>query len=249
MGALLVFGGTTEGRAVASFLDEACIPYFYSTKTPVKFTGKGTHIVGDMDAQEIQSFCTSTKITTIINASHPFATKLDENIRSVTKAIKLIRFQRAQMQRAKAPLVKYVRDFEAMIQLLKSIQPDVTLALTGVQTIEKLKLHWEKHPTYFRILDRSYSKKIAQKNGFPAERILLGTPQKLSEEIALINQLKPAVILTKESGYNGGLHIKIQAATACKTPIFILEKPLALKRYEKVSDCKNLYQILNGRTL
>ena len=248
MASLLVFGGTTEGREVAAFLDKLSISYFYSTKTPVKFTGKAKHIVGDMNASAIKRFCNREKITTIINASHPFAKILDENIIQNTSGIRLIRFERKHIKRVATPLVKYTPDFSAMIAFLERLKPSLTLALTGVQTINKLKSYWEKYPTYFRILDRLYSIEFAKKHGFPTAQILFGTPQKLADEIVLFQKIKPDVILTKESGYNGNLHIKIVAATACKIPIFILEKPPISDRYEKVSDSEMLYQCLNGRT-
>ena len=77
---ILVFGGTTEGKLVASSLDEANISYLYSTKTKVAFNGNGLPINGPLMQSQIEQLCAQENIKCIINASHPFAEELHTTI-------------------------------------------------------------------------------------------------------------------------------------------------------------------------
>ncbi len=228
---ILVFGGTTEGKKVASIFDEVNVRYYYSTKTEVPFSGKGIPIYGALTKEKIESFCKDKKIELIVNASHPFAEQLHTTLASIDLEVPLIRFEREYTTRVKNGLVQYVNSFEEAILFFKKNNYSSLLALSGVQTIEKLTGFWKDHTTWFRILDRDSSRDIAKKSDFPFSHILYGYPQNKEEEIALYKSINPSVVFTKESGVNGKLEQKIEAALALKVPIVILKKPLLSNRY------------------
>ncbi|MDC1162357.1 precorrin-6A/cobalt-precorrin-6A reductase [Tenacibaculum sp.] len=245
---ILVFGGTTEGKQVAAILDSLELPYYYSTKTAINFEGTGIAISGALTTSEIEAFCKTHHVTHIINASHPFAKELHENIATITSNVPLIRFERYFPERTTHELVNYVNSFQEAIYFFKKKQYKKLLALSGVQTIHQLTEFWKENETWFRILDRDSSKGIAKKSGFPSENLLFGYPQSSEEEIDLYNQLKPDVIFTKESGTNGKLEQKIIAAISTKTPITILTKPLISKRYICIQTKTQLNTILKAYT-
>ena len=242
---ILVFGGTTEGKQVAKTLDELGKQYTYSTKTPVRFEGKGIAISGAMQAQEIEEFCVENKVSHIINAAHPFAVNLHRTIAALRIEIPLIRFERAFPKRKEHPLITYVSDFEIAITHFEVNSYQSLLALSGVQTIMKLKSYWEKNQTWFRILDREVSRTIAANAGFPKEQLLYGLPQLAEKEIELIEKLQPEVMLTKESGTNGKLEEKIKAALQTQTPLVIIKRPEISKRYLCIQTIPQLIEVLN----
>ncbi|WP_103865702.1 precorrin-6A/cobalt-precorrin-6A reductase [Aquimarina sp. I32.4] len=242
---ILVFGGTTEGKQVAKILDELQSPYYYSTKTKVAYTGKGTPIHGAMTREDIENFCHKHTITHIINASHPFAVQLHQTIAALSLPIPLIRFNRKFAPRVIHPLVTYVDSFEEAIAHFKTKNYHSLLALSGVQTIEKLKTYWRNYTTWFRILDRDTSRVIAHQANFPEKNLLYGYPQTKDEEIELFNKLAPDVILTKESGSNGKLDQKIAAAQAVEIPIVILKKPKLSNRYLCIDTTTKLIDIVS----
>ncbi|MEW7277584.1 precorrin-6A/cobalt-precorrin-6A reductase [Aquimarina sp. 2201CG1-2-11] len=241
---ILVFGGTTEGKQVANILDALALPYFYSTKTQVVFTGNGTGIYGEMTTDILTSFCIAHKITHIINASHPFALQLHQMIVNLSLDIPLIRFQRIFLPRVSHPLVTYVTSYEEAVALFTTNNYQSLLALSGVQTIAKLESYWKNHPCWFRILDRDSSRAIATQANFPETHLLFGYPQFKTEEIALFTQIAPEVIFTKESGSNGKLEEKIQAALAVNIPIVILKKPELSNRYLCVDTPEELVEAI-----
>lgn len=228
---ILVFGGTTEGKQVARILDELEYPYYYSTKTKVDYEGKGIPIHGVMTGSLLETFCKKHEVTHIVNASHPFAVQLHQMISDISIALPLIRFQRKFSPRILNQKVFYVDSFEEAIRCFNKNNYSSLLALSGVQTITKLRSYWEEHLTWFRILDRDSSRVIADEAGFPKTKLLFGYPQSKAAETELFTKLSPAVIFTKESGSNGKLEEKIAAALAVNIPIVILKKPKISNRY------------------
>ncbi len=237
---ILVFGGTTEGKQVAQALDQSHVPYYYTTKTKVAFEGKGIPIFGEMTKVMLEQFCVEHKITHIINASHPFAEILHQMIAESVWDVMLIRFQRGFPIRKKANNVFYVDSFEDALTLFYANNYQSLLALSGVQTIMRLKPYWKKYPAWFRILDRDSSRAIAAQADFPEDHLLFGYPQSKANEIALFDKLAPDVIFTKESGTNGKLEEKIQAACALDIPIVIVKKPEISNRYLCVATVEEL---------
>ena len=243
---ILVFGGTTEGKQIAAILDALEESYYYSTRTKVSFSGKGIPIYGTLTKGGIEEFCTQKKIKYIINASHPFATELHATIASIHHKIALIRWEREFTKRVTHKLVYYVDSFEKAIALFEEHNYQSLLALSGVQTISKLKTYWKKYATWFRILDRDISRQIVRESEFPFSKIIYGYPQDNEEEMKLYKRLNPSVIFTKESGVNGKLAQKIQAAMQLKIPIVILKKPLLPNRYLCIHTKDELIDVLKS---
>lgn len=241
---ILVFGGTTEGKQVAKILDKLGYPYYYSTKTKIEYTGKGVYIHGPMTDSVLEAFCLEHKITYIINASHPFAVQLHQMIANLSLEIPLLRFQREFSPRIVSKKVFYVDDYEKAILHFNKNRYNVLLALSGVQTISKLKPYWKENTTWFRILDRDTSKAIAASAGFPNTNLLFGYPQSKEAEINLFRKLSVDAVFTKESGNNGKLEEKIEAAQFLDIPIIILKKPKISNRYLCIDTAKELAETL-----
>jgi len=222
---ILLLGGTTEAKQVAGYLDEAGADYIYSTRTEVWFDGKGKYRWGSLDAAELEEFCRVNAISLIINACHPFAAVLHATVATLAARIPVIRFEREFPERTIHPLLNYSDDYHEVLHQIRQQGYRSMLALTGVQSIPLLSSFWQIYPCWFRILERQYSTDLAASYHFPAEQLIFGMPQEREGEIQLFRSLKPEVILTKESGLNGKLDAKIEAAISCDIPIFIIKRP------------------------
>ncbi len=225
---ILVFGGTTEGKKVAALLESLAMPFVYSTKTKICFqeTKVARYTHGALDEEQLERFLIANKVKIIINAAHPFAELLHGTIAKVAQQLQLpvIRFGRKLLPQTVHPLVFYVNTYEDALALLKEDQR--LLALTGVQSIEKIKSWWQNHPTYVRILDRPASLAMATASNFPTKQLILGLPSAdLEKEIDLIQTHQIDVILTKETGSSGFLSTKIEAALKTNTQIIIINQP------------------------
>lgn len=226
---ILILGGTTEGRIAAKTLEEAGQPFYYSIR------GDGQELTlyhgirqqGGMDADALEQFCRQKDIRLLVDAAHPFAVQLHRNVAEVSRclSIPVIRFERLYPPREDCPVIWCDNYWEAMEQI-RYLHPTSFLALTGVQSIEKLAPLWKEadFPCHFRILDRDSSRLLADRQGFPREHLCYYHENE--DEGLLLKQLHPDVILLKESGLSGGFKEKVEAASALGIQVLALRRPV-----------------------
>lgn len=228
---ILIFGGTTEGRLAIDVCEEAGKPYYYSTKGSRQDVEmhKGVRLCGAMSVDEMKDFCLSHSIRTIIDAAHPFAEMLHESISRVSRDIDIpvIRIQRTVDSHRND--VVYCRDFSDAINRMQADGVHSLLALSGVNTISKLKPFWKNHKTIFRILDRKESVDIATDCGFPTENLIYYSDTHhlptVNEEKSLMQRLRPDAMITKESGESGGYEAKVEAAISLGVRVYVVQSP------------------------
>ena len=166
---ILILGGTTEGRTAVKVADEAGKPYFYSTKGEWQEIQckHGIRITGGMNTEKMESFCRQNDIRLLVDAAHPFASQLHRTVDETSRTLHLpvIRFERKYPPRTEN--IIWCEDYTDAIYRLEKAGTDRLLALTGVQTIGKLRPYWEKHTCWFRVLERETSITLAQEQGFP----------------------------------------------------------------------------------
>ncbi|MTI33551.1 precorrin-6A reductase [Xanthovirga aplysinae] len=226
---ILLFGGTTEGRLAADNLQRKGQPFIYSVKDSGALHGLdyANMRYGALNPEGLEAFIEERHIRKVIDAAHPFAVQLHKTVQEVCnrKKIFYLRYCRPSLDRIQHENIRYVQNWESLWSDKFSIKGPV-LAMSGVNTIGHLKPIWEKEEVYFRILDRKSSIYKAKKQGLSESNLILGRPESEVEELLkLIGDLKIRSLLTKESGKEGGLHIKIKAAVKTGTPLFILERP------------------------
>ena len=209
---ILVFGGTTEGRKAAEVLEEAGKPYYYSTKTGEQHITlhHGFRMDGALDGEGMRMACKEHNIKLLVDAAHPFATKLHHTIAEVCKAMRIpvIRYERIYPPRD--PSITWIDDYSQVPHDIKTL-----LATTGVQSISKLKpLEKKGIKVIYRILNRESSIQLAHQQGATDDQLLF-YPQMVDAE----------AILMKESGESGGFSEKIAEAKEKGMRIIVLKRP------------------------
>lgn len=222
---ILILGGTTEGRKAAAVCDEAAHPFYYSTKGEMQQieTAHGIRITGNLDKASMLRFCVENTIRLIIDAAHPFAEALHQNVAEVSQqlSIPVLRYERTYpIQNSN---YRWFDSYQEVIDYLINNKIYNLLALSGVNTIAKLKPYWKAFPCWFRILNRQDSIEIAKREGFPLDKLLFYQPGK--DDTLLFKQLKPQAILTKESGESGGFKEKVKAAERSDIPVLVIKRP------------------------
>ena len=222
---ILVFGGTTEGRKAVEVLEEAGTPYYYSTRSDGQKIElvHGNHLTGGMEVPEMIQCCKEHSIRLIIDAAHPFAEELHRNLLFVAKHIQapIIRYDRIYPPHDQDLI--WCKDYSDAIQQLEANGIERLLALTGVNTIGRLRPYWEKYEDcWFRILNRRASHFVANANRFPEDRLVY---YETDDTKNLIDDLQPQAIITKESGQSGGFTEKVEAARQAGIKIFVVERP------------------------
>ena len=224
---ILILGGTTEGRIAVRTLEEAGKPFYYSTKGDEQevIMHHGIRLQGAMDELDMERFCRKQSIALIVDAAHPFAEQLHRTVEAVSMKLTLpvIRFERIYPPRDEKNIT-WCHNFDDAIRQIREQEIFILLALTGVQSIAKLKPLWQENACcYFRILDRESSRRLAAREGFPEEH--LHYYHDGEDERHLIQKLHPEAILIKESGRSGGFSEKVEAALAEGIRIFAICRP------------------------
>jgi len=224
---ILILGGTTEGRMAIQTLEEAGKPFFYSTKGDGQKVELhyGSRLSGGMNAEEMVQFCHANDIRLLVDAAHPFAGQLHLTVKQASDVLRLpvIRYERIYPERAGDGII-WCRDYAEAIRKVKLSGVSVLLALTGVQTIGKLKPLWQENLCcYFRILDRENSRNIAKQHNFPSDHLCYYQGEQADRELML--HLAPEAILVKESGVSGGFSRKVDAARSLGIPVFVVCRP------------------------
>lgn len=226
---ILVLGGTTEGRLAVKVLDEAGKFYFYSTRGELQQVNcrNGERVIGGMDEQKMEDFCRSNGIRLLIDAAHPFAVQLHKTVEQVSRKLNLsvVCFERKYPPRTDD--VIWCKDYNDAVLRMKKDGISRLLALTGVQTIGKLRDFWSdenlKPECWFRILDREESLSLAVRQGFDASRLVYYHEGEPEEQ--LMEKIKPQAVLTKESGESGGFVEKLEAARSMKIQVYAVCRP------------------------
>ena len=221
---ILILGGTTEGRLAVKVVDEAGSPYFYSTKGNQQqiVCKHGTHVIGGMDQSSMVDFCRQHSIRLLVDAAHPFATELHQTVAYTADFLGLpvVRVERIYPDRSDD--VVWCDDYENAIEKLKKDGISRLLALTGVQTIGKLRAYWKEYTCWFRILKREESLELARLQEFDESNLVY---YEENQEEELLNHIRPQAILTKESGESGGFLQKIWAAQKLHISVYAIKRP------------------------
>ena len=221
---ILVFGGTTEGRVAAQVLDESGATYYYSTRGREQDISlvHGVRLSGAMEVPDMLKCCHEHGIRLIVDAAHPFAVDLHHNLLNVASQTKIpvIRYDRIYPVRDEAFV--WCKDYDDAIHQLEEHGIDRLLALSGVNTIERLRGYWESHECWFRILNREQSHRLAEQSGFPEEHLVY---YEQDDTISLLQELQPQAIITKESGMSGGFVEKTEAARDVGVKVFVVQRP------------------------
>lgn len=226
---ILILGGTTEGRIAVRTLDQAAKPYYYSTLEQQQeiSCAHGTRLTGALDSAGMQAFCQEHCIRLLVDAAHPFAVGLHQNIAACAQALQLpvIRLERTFRQH---PEVHWCKDYTDAVSQLEQDSIHRLLALTGVKTIGKLKGYWERHDCLFRVLNRPESIALAEAQGFPAEKLAfydLTQEDQTEANRMLMKSYRPDAIITKESGVSGGFEEKLEVARELHIPVYAVKRP------------------------
>ena len=125
-------------RKTAALLDWLGEKYIYSTRTEVGYDVGGEQVHGDLTCERMTKLCVNKHIKLIIDAAHPFALNVHNNIKQVACKLVLpvIRFNRVFQDFSNEQRVKYFDDYEQLIEaIMQNGNYSKILALTGVQTI------------------------------------------------------------------------------------------------------------------
>jgi len=231
-GNIHVFGGTSDAVQLCQKLEGLGLTYSLSVATDAgeetarELTGR--IYVGRLDSEEMQSFFTNEQIALVIDATHPFAAEVSKNIIKATQAIRLplIRYERpTQIDLLEHPLLIKVADVEEACQVAKNYGEKVFLT-TGSKELPKYKQLLAEKTLIARVLPTvSVIQSCVELGLGLGEIVAMKGPFTQQMNEALYQFYQPHVVITKESGSEGGYAEKVLPCLALGIACIVISRP------------------------
>ncbi len=231
MNKIVLFGGTTEGRLLCDFLEAQQIPatVFVATAYGKSLLRKHYQWLevhsGRLQRDEMLQRIHQERPLAVVDATHPYATAVTENIKQVCGATGIAYYRVLRPREPAADCHYFPSLMELMLWLKKT--EGVIFSTLGSKELHAFQLL----PDY---AERLVARVLPDEGALAqCSRLHLKKQQIIAAQGPFSRELnrqmfldwKAAVLVTKESGRTGGFPEKIAAARDCGMEIAVLERP------------------------
>lgn len=255
MDKILLFAGTTEGRNLAEFLEKNQIPTEVCVATQYGETlleeGKYLHVhAGRLDETEMEQQIQKQQITLVIDATHPYAVIVSQNIRRACSrtGTEYIRLARKETD------ASWKQEMEDVTEVASVAEAAAFLAKKGgrifAATGSKELSAYQVIPDYqdrvvARVLSTPEAVSECAMLGFSGKNLIcMQGPFTEDLNVAMLRQAQASWMVTKESGKAGGFLEKLRAAKKAGAKLVVIKRPG--ERSEEIEEDQkeeNLYAI------
>lgn len=224
---ICVFAGTTEGRDLVKYLSAtqcrvtACVATEYGEVSLENTTADIK--VGRLQQSDMLTMFLKEKFDLVVDTTHPFATVVSENVYMACEQAD-IEYMRINRQ---GTLQKGFASIKAASEYLKSTTGNILLT-TGSKEIQQFNsLQDFAKRVYARVLPMESSIVECKNAGLEGSHIIaMQGPFTEEMNIAMIDYLNIKILVTKNSGDNGGFFEKLSAAGKTNIECVIVNPPL-----------------------
>ncbi len=242
-----IFGGTRDARQICEMMDIAGIDYCLSVATP---TGaqqamglRGEIVTGRMEAGEMVEYLQKRGIKRVIDASHPYAEQLSQNIVSACQTLKipLIRYIRpSDIDAVTHPLIHKVATIKQACEVAADLGQRILLT-TGSKQLPDYLAHLPGKTVLARVLPTANVLALCESCGLSVDQIFaLKGPFSADFNRAFYQFCQADVVVTKESGEQGGFKEKIAPCLSLGLPCIVLCRPTAPLTGEGITQANGL---------
>ena len=252
---ILIFAGTTEGRklseslAVSGINHTLCVATEYG-EIVLKENPFMTVHCGRMDAEQIREFIQNGKFEAVVDATHPYANIVTNNIKSAMEEMNIpyLRLKRELNTSQKEENVTYFETNEACAKELEEIQGNILLT-TGSKELKKYCVSEDvKSRLFVRVLPGMESLSLCMEQGIKGKQIIaMQGPFTTEMNEAMIRQYGISCLITKQSGTSGGYYEKLEAAKKTGISVFVIGHPGEDAGYSFHEVCNELEKICQQR--
>mgnify|MGYP004475630555 CR=1 FL=1 len=264
---IVIFAGTTEGRRLSEILADAgithtvCVATEYGeivmreqTDAEAARTKEQPFVSlhrGRMDREQMEEFLRNEGYEIVVDATHPYAQAVTENIRDAVKIQSPIylRLEReiSETPEAEDPVVS-IRYFESNADCAKALENTEgnILLTTGSKELATYCASGRLHDRlYVRILPGRESLELCMEQGIKGRQILaLQGPFSTEMNAAILKQYDIRHMVTKNSGRTGGYQEKLEAAKMLGIPVYVIQPAgKAWDTYSFAGICEKLEQL------
>jgi len=226
---ILVLAGTIDGRQIAETLTNnefECIVSVFGENAVSLIDGQNV-VSGGMNYNEMLTFFDENEITTVVDATHPFAIEVSKNAILACKDanVNYIRFERDSVSYNYSKIILF-NSHQEVIDKLNKTNENIFLTI-GTKTLD---LYAKEINNIARLTVRILSdtksvEKCINMGLNPKQIIAVCGTFSVQFNYQMFFEFGANVIVTKESGTAGGVLEKIEAAKMLDIPIYIVKRP------------------------
>lgn len=214
---ILVFAGTIEGRKLGEFFSKEGIDGEFSVATSygkelLEDIPNIRILEGRLTLEDMIKKFKTQGYTLIIDATHPYAVEVTANIKKACDVLNIrhIRLLREETQLNSSNIVE-VDTMEEAIKWLNT-NDEKALLTTGSKELKKyMEVNNYKERLFPRILPTKESLDLALEAEIPSRNIIcMQGPFTYEMNIATMEQFKCKIMVSKNTGKQGGMDGKIQ---------------------------------------
>lgn len=227
-----LFGGTTEGKVLAerlagrNLLLDVSVATEYG-KEVLPEAGNVRVRPKRMDAGEMAERMKQEAYDLVLDATHPFAREVSENIQIACgqEKIPLIRVLRDSEGNGNPSRI-WVETVEEAVEFLKGTNGNI-LVTTGSKELGKFtELPDFSKRVYARVLSLPQVVQDCAELGFYGENLIaMQGPFSKEMNLAILHSINASWLVTKESGRNGGYEEKEEAARLSGAGLVVIGRP------------------------
>ncbi len=250
-GEILLFAGTTEGRNLSECLAASGIEHTLCVATEYGEIVLREHPLvrvrrGRMDREEIRELIVSGSFGAVVDATHPYAEAVTENINSAMRGLRIpyLRLKREQADEIAGGNVRYFDTNEACARALEETEGNILLTTGSKELSAYCGLESVRKRLFVRVLPGPESISACMEHGIVGKQIIaMQGPFTGEMNEALIRQYQVSCLVTKQSGILGGYPQKLEAAKNAGIPVFVIGHLKEEEGYSYAEICAELKKI------
>ena len=254
MSEIIVFAGTTEGCDISNFLAEhqihvlACVATDYGSKSLKENEYLKIH-AGRLTEPEMEELLNEKKPEMVLDATHPYAAEVTENIRTACQNTGLEYRRVLREAGAYQDQAVYVPDTQAAIEFLEGTEGNILLTTGSKELGKYTALSDAGERIYARVLSLPSVMETCKGYGFEGKHLIgMQGPFSMELNAAMLRQFDCKYLVTKDTGKAGGFQEKIDAALSCGTVPVIIGRPLKEEGLS-VAECRHMLAEYFGFTV
>lgn len=251
MNEILIFAGTTEGRKLSECLAASGIYHTICVATEygeivLKENPFMTVHRGRMNEDQIKGFIQNCKFEAVVDATHPYADIVTENIKTAMEGMKIpyLRLKREMDLSQKEDNVFYFESNEACANALEKMQGNILLTTGSKELVKYCVSENIKSRLFVRVLPGLESLSLCIEQGIKGKQIIaMQGPFSIEMNEAMIRQYGISCLVTKQSGASGGYFEKLAAAKKTGISVFAIGHSGEDAGYSFLEVCNELEKI------
>ncbi|MCF0150110.1 MAG: precorrin-6A reductase, partial [Firmicutes bacterium] len=226
-----IFAGTTEGRLLTEYLkgQDARVTGCVATEYGEALLSEGdglTVLAGRLSEEEMKALFLREKFDLVIDATHPYASAVTENIRSACNACgtEYLRVQRDPSELP--PETVTVPDTKAAAAFLAQTEGNILLTTGSKELSAFAAVPGFADRVFARVLPMADSLAACENAGLKPSRIIaMQGPFSEEMNLQLLRWCKVSWLVTKDGGQAGGFPEKAAAAKKHGAKLLVIGRP------------------------